>query len=203
MCYQRHVNFSVEILQKMKNLNPKVINIVKNHCEFIDGSGYPNNLKENEISLESQIISLSSFYEKHISPRDLSLASSPNETLEKINAYKGRKFNSELVEYFVKAIGIYPTGSLVQLSTGEIAVIVQTKESLQSQFRLCPNIIVLRDTMNEINASSKLIKLSEAKNEVSLVQSLPMGTNDIDIHEINHAVYKYNHNWKLKNIIGL
>ncbi len=200
--YQKHIQYTVNILKKMENIHPQIIHIVQNHCEYIDGSGYPNKLRGDEIYLASQIIGLSAFYEINNNPRDLNRAVSPNETLEKLNANKDKKFNGELVENFVQAIGIYPTGTLVQLNNGEIAVIVETKDPNQ-KLRLHPNIIVLRNTMDEKIIKQKLIKLSAAQNTLKIVQSLPMGTHDIGVKEINDAVYKYNHVWELKQIIGL
>ncbi|MFK5985105.1 MAG: DUF3391 domain-containing protein [Pseudomonadota bacterium] len=200
--YQKHISYTVNILKKMKNIHPQVIHIVQNHCEYIDGSGYPNKLKANEIYLASQVIGLAAFYEIQSNPRDLSRAVSPNETLEKLNANKGKKFNAELVEKFVQAIGIYPTGTLVQLNTGEIAVIVESKDPGLKQQRLRPNIIILRNTMDEKNAQQKLIKLSAENNKLQILQSLPMGAHDIHINEINKAVYRYNHVWELKRVMG-
>jgi HD-GYP domain-containing protein (c-di-GMP phosphodiesterase class II) len=200
--YQKHIPYTVRILKQMKNIHPQVIHIVQNHCEYIDGSGYPNRLKGGDIYLASQIIGLAAFYEIHSAPRDLSRAISANEALDKINENKDKKFNAELVENFVQAIGIYPTGTLVQLDNGEIAVIVETKEKQQNQLRLSPNIIVLRNTMSEKNSKQRLIKLSSPKNKLKIVQSLALGTHDINLSEINEAVFKYNHLWSLKKAIG-
>jgi len=200
--YKQHVNLSINILKNMKDIHPQIIHIVQNHCEYIDGSGYPNKLKDDEIYLASQIIGLAAFYERSSTPRDLSRAVSPNEALDEINRNKGKKFTAELVEKFVQAIGIYPTGTLVQLNNGEIAVIVESKDEEKQQQRLNPNIIVLRNTMDEKTKKHNLVKLSSSESELKIAQSLPLGTHGIDVNEINEAVYKYNHNWNLKNIIG-
>ena len=200
--YQNHIAYTVGILKQMKNIHPQVIHIVQNHCEYIDGSGYPNKLKGDDIYLASQIIGLAAFYEINSAPRDLSRAVSANETLDKINENKDKKFNPELVEHFVQAIGIYPTGTLVQLDNGEIAVIVETQDKQHNQFRLQPNIIVLRNTMDEKNNKQTIIKLSSPKNKLKIVQSLALGAHDINLKEINEAVFKYNHTWSLKKAIG-
>jgi HD-GYP domain-containing protein (c-di-GMP phosphodiesterase class II) len=200
--YKQHVNLSVNILKNMTDIHPQIIHIVQNHCEYIDGSGYPNKLQGDDIYLASQIIGLAAFYERSSTPRDLTRAVSPNEALDEINRNKGKKFTAELVEQFVQAIGIYPTGTLVQLNNGEIAVIVESKDEEKQQQRLNPNIIVLRNTMDEKTKKHNLIKLSTSENQLKIVQSLPLGTHNIDVNEINDAVYKYNHSWDLKRIIG-
>jgi len=198
--YKQHINLTVNILKNMKDIHPQIIHIVQNHCEYIDGSGYPKKLKGDDIYLASQIIGLAAFYERSSTPRDLTRAVSPNEALDEINSNKGKKFTTELVEQFVQAIGIYPTGTLVQLNSGEIAVIVESKD--EEQQRLNPNIIILRNTMDEKTKKHNLIKLSPSEKQLKIVQSLPIGTHDIDVNEINEAVYKYNHSWDLKRIIG-
>jgi len=200
--YKQHVNYTVNILKKMKKIHPQIIHIVQNHCEYIDGSGYPNKLKGDDIYLASQIIGLAAFYERSNTPRDLSRAVSPNESLEEINRNKGNKFSAELVEKFIQAIGIYPTGTLVQLSNGEIAVIIESKEEAKKQQRLSPNVIILRNTMDEKVNKHNVIKLSSEKNNLTIVQSLPLGSHDIGVNEINEAVIKYNNSWDLKRIIG-
>jgi HD-GYP domain-containing protein (c-di-GMP phosphodiesterase class II) len=201
--YKKHVSYTVQVLKSMKNIKPQVIHIVQNHCEYINGSGYPNKIQGSQIYLASQIIGLAAFYELNSSPRDLSQAISPNQTLDIIYNNKGKKFNAKLVDSFVQAIGIYPTGTLVQLDNGEIAVIVETKSKQQQSFRLRPDIIVLRNTMDEKNNQHKVVALSAIENKIKIIQSLPVGTHGIDLTEINNAVFKYNHVWDLKRVIGM
>jgi len=61
---------------------------------------------------------------------------------------------------------------------------------------------VLRNTMSEKNSKQRLIKLSSPKNKLKIIQSLALGTHDINLSEINEAVFKYNHLWSLKKAIG-
>lgn len=200
--YQKHVNFTVSILKTMKKIKPQVVHIVQNHCEYIDGSGYPNKIRGSEIYVASQIIGLAAFYELNSSPRDNSVAISPNETLEVINMNKGKKFNSNLVEAFIRAIGIYPTGTLVQIDNGEIAVIVETQEKKHTKLRLRPDIIILRDIMDNKVSQHKLIELSSDDNTLKITQSLSIGSYGIQLSEINSAIRKSNNLWSLKRVIG-
>lgn len=97
--------------------------IAYQHHENLDGSGYPNRSKDEEIHLLSQIVGLADIYDAMTSDRPYRPAISVSETVEYILGNAGSKYSIEVVNAFVKKINPYPVGSLVKLNNGKIAVI--------------------------------------------------------------------------------
>jgi HD-GYP domain-containing protein (c-di-GMP phosphodiesterase class II) len=202
LLYKKHIGFSVNILKKMKQIPDQVIDIIKKHCEYIDGSGYPEQLKGKQMPITAQVLSMAQFYENYTSPRDLNYALSPNAVIDELNHHKGKKFSAQLIEQFIKAIGIYPVGTLVQLSSGDIAVIIESSDKNTIHCRLQPDVIIIRNTMNENPRHPVIIHLSEPDNELTIVQSLAMGSYGINLSEINNIIAKSSSGWGLKKVIG-
>jgi len=196
--FKQHINHSINILQQMKNVPSQVIMAVENHCEYINGTGYPKGLSGNHIPITSQILGIAAFYESLSCPRDLSKAVNPNDAIDRVFEQRNKKFHTQLVEHFIQAIGIYPTGTLVLLDNGEVAVIVEQQESL----RLTPQVMVLRDRNNNTPEKQKIIDLRQYKDQLKIQQSLPVGAYGIENQEIVDAVLDLHNSWNLKSIIG-
>ncbi len=97
--------------------------IAYQHHENLDGTGYPNRLKGEEIHLLSQIVGLADIYDAMTSDRPYRPAISVSETVEYIMANAGTKYSLEVVTAFVKKINPYPEGSLIRLNNGKTAVV--------------------------------------------------------------------------------
>jgi|GEM_PF-207104 len=197
--FKQHVDYSVNMLQQMKNIPPQVIMIVAGHCEFINGTGYPKGLSGRQIPVSSQILGLSSFYESLSCPRDIHSATSPNEAIDIVFEQRDKKFHKELVEHFIQAIGIYPSGTLVQLNNGEVAVIVDHSEDA----RLTPKVMILRNKQNLKPKKQKVIDLLKYQDKFAIQQSLPVGSYGIVNEEITDAVLNIHNKWSFKNLIGM
>ena len=104
-------------------LSAHVKAIAYQHHENLDGTGYPNRLKGDEIHLLSQIVGLADIYDAMTSDRPYRPANSVSDTVEYIMANAGTKYSLDVVNAFVKKINPYPVGSLVKLNNGEIAVV--------------------------------------------------------------------------------
>ncbi len=185
--YKKHVEYSVQIVGKMKSVAPEVVRIIQNYCEFYDGSGYPHKRKGKEIPIASQLLSISQFYESLTAPRQLEQAISPNDAIEQLNRQKERKFSAAVVELFVQAIGIYPPGTLVRLSNNAIAVITENKNN---NFRLKPDVIVLRDANNKKPQQKICLKLADEKHSLTIMESLALGSCQITLDEIHESLFE-------------
>ncbi len=97
--------------------------IALQHHEHLDGSGYPNRTMGSEIHQLAQIVGITDIYDAMTSDRPYRRALEPAEAIEYIMGSAGRHYNLDLVNIFVKKVNPYPTGSLVKLSTGQIAVV--------------------------------------------------------------------------------
>jgi HD-GYP domain-containing protein (c-di-GMP phosphodiesterase class II) len=136
---QKHVDESLKILDKTSDIPPAVIDLVAQHHERVDGSGYPNQLRDNQISLTSQIAGLIDTYCAITSNKTYAKGVFHQEALDKIHQLSGNLFSSELIDQLVQFMGMYPVSSLVELNTGEVGVVIQ-----QNQVRrLLPRLMLL------------------------------------------------------------
>jgi HD-GYP domain-containing protein (c-di-GMP phosphodiesterase class II) len=136
---KKHVDESLKILEKTPEIPLPVIFMVAQHHERIDGSGYPYQLRENQIGLTSQIAGLVDTYCAITSHKTYAKGVFHQEALDKIHQLSGLQFSSELIDQLVQFMGMYPVSSLVELNTGEVGVVIQ-----QNQVRrLLPRLMLL------------------------------------------------------------
>ncbi|HHH36436.1 MAG TPA: HD-GYP domain-containing protein [Gammaproteobacteria bacterium] len=179
---KKHVNYGVAILRDTKGMHPEVLDVVANHHERHNGSGYPRGLKGNQIPLLGKIAGIVDFYDAVTCPRQEEMALSPSEAMIKLHDLRDRDFQAELVDEFIQAIGIYPTGSLIELSTGEVGVITEQNAGR----RLRPRVLLILDRhkqplrkMREIDLQ-KVLKDKEG-HTLNIAACLPEGSYGIDL----------------------
>lgn len=97
--------------------------IIGNHHERYDGSGYPKGLKGDKIPYMAQILGITSTYEAMTRERFYSGAASPTQALSKMYSWRSTLFDARLVHSFIKALGVYPPGCMVELEDQQVAVV--------------------------------------------------------------------------------
>jgi HD-GYP domain-containing protein (c-di-GMP phosphodiesterase class II) len=126
------------------------------HHEKVDGSGYPKGLKDAEISLFAKMGAVCDVYDAITSNRPYKAGWDPAESIRKMTEWSKGHFDGHVFQAFVKSIGIYPTGSLVRLSSGRLAVVVeQSPKSL-----LAPTVKVFFSTKSQTYIPPEIIDLS-------------------------------------------
>lgn len=136
---KEHVNLSLHILNSGPKLPTQVLLGIGQHHERIDGSGYPNQLKGPRISIYGKMAAIADSFAALITPRPYAKASAPQDAMMNLYEWSGTSFHEPLVEQFVQAIGVFPVGSLVELSSGEVAVVLAHNRVR----RLEPRVLVL------------------------------------------------------------
>jgi HD-GYP domain-containing protein (c-di-GMP phosphodiesterase class II) len=138
-----------------RDVSPIVLDVCLHHHEKTDGSGYPNGLKADEISLFAKMGAVCDVYDAITSNRPYKLGWDPAESLRKMAEWANGHFDGKVFQAFVKSLGIYPIGSLVKLTSGRLGVVVeQTGKSLttplvkvffstKSNMRIVPEVIDL------------------------------------------------------------
>ena len=126
---QGHVDLSIELLERNGLEDPRVLNAIRTHHERHDGSGYPNGLAGNKIPAFGRIAGIIDSYDAMISARPYAAARSSYQAVQEIHGLADSAFQPELVEYFIKAIGVFPVGSIIELNTGEVGVVVSQTEN--------------------------------------------------------------------------
>lgn len=150
-----HPEEGYRLLQGGKDVDPMVLEVCLHHHEKTDGSGYPNGLKGDEISLFAKMGAVCDVYDAITSNRPYKTGWDPAESLRKMAEWSNGHFDGKVFQAFVKSLGIYPIGSLVQLSSGRLGVVVeQTTKSLttpcvkvffstKSNMRIVPEVVDL------------------------------------------------------------
>lgn len=134
-----HVALGLEILSATPNWPPEVIEGIAQHHERMNGSGYPHGLKAEQIGIFGRMAGIGDCFAALTKSRPYAEAVSSYEALRSITGWGGEYFHAPLTEQFVQAIGVFPVGSLVELSTGEVAVVV----SHNKVRRLKPRVLLL------------------------------------------------------------
>lgn len=129
------------VLKITRQLPEKVLEIVRLHHEHLDGSGYPDGIKGDNIPLAALITGLVDAYDSLTTDNPYRPAVSPAEALRILRLEGAHKYGRELVQEFIRCLGIYPVGSLVRCNNGALAVIM----SSNAESRLKPLIMVVRD----------------------------------------------------------
>ncbi len=154
--YQKHLHETLYHLAEIRFRNEDVINTIQNYCERVDGSGFPNKKRGNAIPFLSRVCGLIETYELLINPYDSSRAISPANAVVYLNRCKEQNFEKSLVEAFIQAIGIYPTGTLVELSDGQKGVIF----SQNYEKRLRASVIPILNAHGNIIEKLQVLDLS-------------------------------------------
>ncbi|MDR0703125.1 MAG: HD-GYP domain-containing protein [Azoarcus sp.] len=118
-----HVVQSKIILENTLGISPIALTVAAQHHERYDGSGYPNQLKGKDISCYGQMSAIVDVYDAITSDRCYHKGIPPTEALRKILEWSKFHFNPDLAQVFIRALGIYPTGSLVRLESGRLAIV--------------------------------------------------------------------------------
>jgi putative nucleotidyltransferase with HDIG domain len=121
--YEQHSEIGARIAKEV-GLPVRLAKIILQHHELADGSGYPNSLKANQTDQLARVIALANGYDLLCNPNNMALAKTPYEALAYMYANQRSKFDEPLLKSLIKSLGIYPPGSVVQLSTGVHAVVI-------------------------------------------------------------------------------
>lgn len=195
--YESFVELGAEILRKTPGVEPRVISVVKTHCERLNGSGFPQGLQGDKIPLLGKIAGIVTYYDYVTNPRGSRHPIAPSKAVAKLYELRNIEFQEELVVEFIRAIGLYPTGTLVELSTGEVGVVVEQN----FERRLKPKVMLVLDACKLPLDEPTLLDLSEDDRrkqalldsgkktryeieKVEIARDLEPGSYDVDIASI-------------------
>jgi HD-GYP domain-containing protein (c-di-GMP phosphodiesterase class II) len=153
---KRHVSYSIEILSETKGVTKKTIDVATQHHERFDGTGYPHGLRGDKISPGGQMGAIIDVYDALTSDRCYHDGMDPVDALKKIYEWSNLQFNPRLVQYYIRAVGLYPVGTLVRLESGYLGVVIQPGEAELTK----PVVRVMYDSAKDWHVTPRDIDLS-------------------------------------------
>ncbi|MEX2197474.1 MAG: HD domain-containing phosphohydrolase [Burkholderiales bacterium] len=138
---QKHVELSMEIVRSTAGLRNELPDLISLHHERYDGSGYPQGLSGQAIGLLGSIAGIVDVYSALTSERGYAVQESPSNALGLLHRLRGTEFQDAIVEQFIQCVGIYPVGSVVELNSGEIGIVIAQNRVR----RLQPRVMVILD----------------------------------------------------------
>ncbi|MEM8661325.1 MAG: HD-GYP domain-containing protein [Pseudomonadota bacterium] len=182
---REHVAHGIEIVQESGLMNQDILDIVAHHHERWDGSGYPEGMAGNEIPSFARIAAIVDTYDAVTSNRSHAPAISPSNAIKMLYRSRNIDFQAELVEVFIQAVGIYPAGTIVELTTGEVGVVVSEYRTR----RLKPKVLMILDSRKYRLSEPKLVDLSAGDGDpdspqLGIARSLEPGAHNIDLSQL-------------------
>lgn len=150
-----HVDHSVELVCSTAKVDARILSMIATHHERLDGSGYPNKLQGDSIPLVGRIAGIVDSYDAMVAHRPYAKAKSPYDAVRELKRTAGVTFPAQLVELFIQAVGVFPTGTLVELNTGEVGVVTG-----QNRFRrLRPEVMLILDAQKRLREEFSTVDL--------------------------------------------
>ncbi len=153
---KQHVVHSRILLEKTGGISDTSIQIAAQHHERIDGSGYPDGLKGDVISKLGRAAAIADVYDAMTSKRKYQQRFEPTDVLRKLFEWSEHYYDKQMVQQFIRCVGIYPVGTLVKLESGMLAVVMSHGE----KSLLKPTVKVLYNTITNRYIKPGIIDLS-------------------------------------------
>lgn len=178
---KQHVNFSLDILGQTRGIDNQIRAMIQTHHERYNGGGYPAGLSGDQIPLFGRIAGMVDAYDAITSQRPYCQPIPAYRAIDLLYQWRGIDFQSELVEQFIQVVGIYPVGSLVELSNGTVGVVICQNEHL----RLHPQVMILLDSKKQLLEEFYEIDLRNGLDDqdphtLSITRGLPPGAYKLD-----------------------
>lgn len=181
---RRHVELGLQILEEAGERNPVIIEIVAGHHERADGSGYPLRRRGSDIPLYARMTAIIDSFDAMTSDRPYARALPRYDALQHLYEARDSLYHGELVEQFISCLGVYPTGSLVELNTGEVAAVMAQNPSR----RLRPRIMLLTDPDKQLTPGFRPLDLMDMPMagdvRIAIRRPLAAGEFGIDLAEL-------------------
>ena len=179
-----HVELGVKALDDSGDVDADVREGIAQHHERLDGSGYPGGLAGSMISIYGRMAAVADSFAALTSLRPYAPPLPAYDALKILYAQVGTHYHAPLVEQFVQAIGVFPAGSLVELTSGEVATVLAHNRVR----RLEPRVLILTDAAKQaIHEPLPLDLLLQPKaadgSDIKIVRGLPTGAYGLDLRQ--------------------
>jgi len=135
-----------------------VVDVAYSHHERLDGNGYPRGLKASGISEFSRVVAIADAYDAMTAKRVYEDARSSTDALKEIFDNRGTQFDERLAEQFLEMVGLYPPGSIVEMTNGCVGIVLTTNH----KYRHLPKVLVVRNTVKR-PVKEKVLNLADCE----------------------------------------
>jgi putative nucleotidyltransferase with HDIG domain len=158
----KHSAEGFAVLKMSRQLPEEVLDVVRCHHERVDGRGYPEGLKGDMVPLFARVAAIADAYDNMTSDNSYRAAMTPGEALRILRTQGSEEYGRDLVQEFIRCLGIYPVGSVVQLNSGAIAMVISSNMAS----RLKPVIMLIRDEAGTNLKPRTMLNLASLSDEM-------------------------------------
>ncbi|MFA6016239.1 MAG: HD-GYP domain-containing protein [Gallionellaceae bacterium] len=155
-----------EVLNISHGANAYALDVVLHHHERVDGTGYPERISGDALSLFARMGAVCDVYDALTSNRCYKAGWEPAEALRKMAEWRNGHFDERIFHAFVKTIGIYPTGTLVKLKSGRLAIVTEQNE----HSLLTPMVKAFFSTKSNEPIMPEIINLTKSSDAIASVE---------------------------------
>lgn len=166
--FELHPQYGVEVGQKA-GMPKVVLEVIAHHHEFVDGTGYPQQLKGDAIRMPTRIVTIANVYDNLCNHTDPKQSLTPHEALSIMYAKRRAQFDPAIMAMLVKSLGVYPPGTLVRLSNEAIGLVMNVNVGKP----LRPRVLVYDSDIPKDDAI--ILDLAEESTELSIAASIRPG----------------------------
>ena len=173
-----HTIHGRNLLLATPDLYSGTIDVAFSHHERIDGNGYPRRLAGANISRLARIIAIVDAYDAMTADRCYQTARTSTEALKVIYKARGIHFDEALALRFIQTVGLYPAGSVVELHSGEVGLVIETNQHA----RHLPRVMLVTDQAKQPRERERIVDLS-------LIEAGELGTEYLIRHVLKDNTY--------------
>ncbi len=171
-----HPALGGRLVQNAKDIPEEVQQIIEQHHESLDGSGFPHGFQGEQISKLARIVAITNAYDNLCNPNDPKAALTPKAAMAVLYAKYKNKLDTEIVQRFIQTMGVYPPGTVVQLSDESIGLVI----AVDHNALLLPKILLYHPDVPRTEALH--IDLKE-HSDLKIVDALKPGSYPARIYE--------------------
>ncbi|WP_273048679.1 MULTISPECIES: HD-GYP domain-containing protein [unclassified Pseudoalteromonas] len=164
---KKHVSQSLGLVKGVKGITPLMLDMIINHHERLDGSGYPRAIKAENLSRPARIMAIVDVYDAMTADRHHQDGDEPINALRYLLANK-QMFDAELVQHFIKCLGVHPVGTIVKLTNERLALVLEGNKSNPIK----PKVKLFYNAKHNHHVTPKDIDLSDNTQDLKILASV-------------------------------
>ncbi|MFY8298406.1 HD-GYP domain-containing protein [Pseudoalteromonas sp. SS15] len=176
---KKHVVQSLGLVKGESGISPLVMDMILNHHERVDGSGYPRGLSGPKISKPARMMAIVDVYDAMTSERPHQNGEEPIHALRYLLANK-HQFDAQLVQKFIKCLGVHPVGTIVRLTNDRLALVLEGNK----QSPMKPKVKVFYNTKHKHHITGKDLDLHAVEDEIKVVASVRPSDYELNLSRL-------------------